>query len=328
MSNNLAGMRLLSRDGRTERVLVGTEGDDVIDGTDRNDTISSYGGNDTIHGNGGNDTIEAGGGDDTAFGGNGSDYLEGGLGMNTLDGGNGYDWVSYDEAGAGVTINLMEGTAGSAAGISDMLFDIEAAWGSNFGDAIYLNASGIAYGMRGNDMLYAGSGAATLDGGRGRDWLYGGSARDQLTGGSGRDWLQGGGNHDVLDGGRDSDVFTYTATSDSTGRRFDTINNIDCEEDKMHVPVDVTGVDASIEGGRLRIGDFDGDLSRAVNDTNLEANHAALYMPDRGSFVGMSFLIVDQNGVPGYQAASALGSGDLVIALPGEWDAPELSFFI
>jgi Ca2+-binding RTX toxin-like protein len=316
-----------SLDGATNKVFPGTEDDDLIVGTDRRDMISSYGGNDTLFGKGGNDTIEAGAGNDTAYGGIGDDYLEGGPGMNTIDGGRGYDWVSYNDATAGVYVNLASGHAESIDSV-DMLSNIEAAWGSNFNDTIYLNGAGIAYGMRGDDMLYAGSGNAVLDGGAGHDWLYGGAGRDMLTGGSGRDWLQGGGNRDTLDGGIGSDVFLYAMTSDSTGKMFDTINNIDCDHDKMHVPVDVTGVDASIDGGRLRIGDFDSDLMKAVNDGNLAANHAVLFMPDKGSLAGMTFLIVDQNGVAGYQAASALDDGDLVIALPGEMDAPAPDFFI
>src|ERR1700741_3046074 len=151
-----------SLDGATNKVFPGTEDDDLIVGTDRRDMISSYGGTDTLFGKGGDD------------------YLEGGAGMNTIDGGRGYDWVSYNDATAGVYVNLASGHAESIDSV-DMLSNIEAAWGSNFNDTIYLNGAGIAYGMRGDDMLYAGSGNAVLDGGAGHDWLYGGAGREMLT---------------------------------------------------------------------------------------------------------------------------------------------------
>jgi hypothetical protein len=56
----------------------------------------------------------------------------------------------------------------------------------------------IAYGRRGNDILFGGSGADVLLGGLGDDTLRGTAGNDYLDGGSGRDDLDGGADHDWL----------------------------------------------------------------------------------------------------------------------------------
>lgn len=85
-------------------VMVGTEGDDVIDVSagDRPDLVISYDGNDTIRtgpgddqicAGGGNDTIETGAGKDRIAAGSGNDSISAGAGDDTVYAGGGNDTV-------------------------------------------------------------------------------------------------------------------------------------------------------------------------------------------------------------------------------------------
>jgi hypothetical protein len=72
----------------------------------------------------------------------------------------------------------------------------------------------------------------------------------------------------------------------------------------------VTGIDSAITTGALTARRFDANLATAVNSTKLGAHHAVLFTPNAGTHSGDTFLIVDANGVAGYQA-----NADLVILL-------------
>ena len=61
------------------------------------------------------------------------------------------------------------------------------------------------YGSYGNDVLKAGTGAASLYGGSDNDLLYGGSGNDFLYGGKGNDYIVGGTGNDMLFGEYDND---------------------------------------------------------------------------------------------------------------------------
>lgn len=85
-------------------VMVGTDGDDVIDvsggdrpdfviGGDGNDTITTGGRADRICGGNGNDTITTGGGDDRVSGGSGNDTIDSGGGDDRVWAGSGTDTV-------------------------------------------------------------------------------------------------------------------------------------------------------------------------------------------------------------------------------------------
>jgi Ca2+-binding RTX toxin-like protein len=58
----------------------------------------------------------------------------------------------------------------------------------------------------GDDTLYGGSSATTLDGGDGNDVLFGGSGADSINGQSGADLIYGGGGNDTILGGSGSDT--------------------------------------------------------------------------------------------------------------------------
>ena len=105
-------------------------------------------------------------GDDSAnhlegYGGN--DQLSGGIGADRLDGGNGEDWVLYSASGAGVTVNLEDGTGKGGHAEDDVIVDVENVQGSNYQD--------ILIGDAGENFLLGLDGADRLDGGDGIDWV-------------------------------------------------------------------------------------------------------------------------------------------------------------
>ena len=129
-------------------------------------------------------------------------------------------------------------------------------------------------------------------------------------GGAGNDTFTGLGGKDTQTGAAGSDTFVYGAASHSTSRNYDTITDFDGSSDVLDLWFQVTGVDASITGGSVGSRRFDSDLASAVNSTKLAAHHAVLFTPSSGVPAGSKFLIVDANGVAGYQAGA-----DVVILL-------------
>jgi Ca2+-binding RTX toxin-like protein len=120
-------------------------------------------------------------GNDSLTGGSGSDTFTPGSGNDTVDGGAGTDVVSYsddglDQAGIatqGVSVNLATGQATDNWGGTDTLSNIENVVGSALDDVI-----------TGNDavnILNAGAGADTLDGGAGFDFAAYTNATSGLT---------------------------------------------------------------------------------------------------------------------------------------------------
>ena len=74
----------------------------------------------------------------------------------------------------------------------------------------------------------------------------------------------------------------------------------------------MTALNHALNTGGLSSANFDGDLEAAVNSSHLGIHHAVLFKPDSGNLAGAQFLIVDCNGVAGYQTDE-----DLVIRLDG-----------
>ena len=103
-----------------------------------NDTFGGTSGNDSVLGENGNDSILGIDGNDILDGGNGADTLEGGAGDDRLNGGEGFDWVSYANAGGGVSVvadSLGNGNATGADG-NDVLISIQGVTGSAFNDTL------------------------------------------------------------------------------------------------------------------------------------------------------------------------------------------------
>ena len=68
------------------------------------------------------------------------------------------------------------------------------------------------------------------------------------------------------------------------------------------MPGTVSAVDAAVTTGALSTATFDSDLAAAVGASQLGAGHAVVFTPNSGTLSGDHFLIVDANGVAGYQA--------------------------
>lgn len=139
---------------------------------------------DQLTGNARANALEGMDGNDNLYGGGASDTLVGGAGDDLIDGGSGSDTASYQNAGAGVTVNLSIGGAQNTGGDGvDTLIAIENLIGSAFNDAL----TGSALANR----------------------IEGGNGNDSLNGGGGNDWLQGGAGNDVMNGGLGIDTASY-----------------------------------------------------------------------------------------------------------------------
>jgi Ca2+-binding RTX toxin-like protein len=116
--------------GLNDRIIYGTNGNDVLTGTgifgkyynnngnhtyylgDGNDIVTAGSGNDTIFGGAGDDTLNGGDGSNTIRGEGGNDYLTGGNGLNKFFGGSGNDTLV-----GGTGKNLFKGSDGNRGGI-------------------------------------------------------------------------------------------------------------------------------------------------------------------------------------------------------------------
>jgi Ca2+-binding RTX toxin-like protein len=155
----------------------------------------------------------------------------------------------------------------------------------------------------------------TFDGSAERDGyflLLGGDDHDELIGGRGNDDLYGGGSGDTLVPGPGNDLIVYTGPSQSGGSRYDMIHGFDFDGvDRFQMDFVPSAIDDTINTGTLSPLSFEADLAAAVNDGNLAPGHAVLFRPDEGLLAGERFLIVDVNGVAGWQS----GGVDLVVRL-------------
>ena len=200
----------------SSNLIVGDEFINVLLGTPGNDTILGLGANDT---------------------------LIGGLGGDILDGGGGSDMASYQNAVAGLTIDLGVPTNNTGEAAGDTYISIEDLRGSAWDDQLFGddNLVGIA------SYLEGGEGADYLDGRLGPDFasyrsaavgltaslansaintgeaagdiyvsienLEGGAHDDTLIGDNFNNFLHGGGGADTLEGGAGSDTADYFFSS-------------------------------------------------------------------------------------------------------------------
>jgi Ca2+-binding RTX toxin-like protein len=294
-----------------------TDGKLVILGGAGNDTLTSGAGDDTLSGGAGDDTLIAPkGGNDTIAGGDGNDTIRMGAFLTAadhIDGGSGADQ-------AWLTGNYAHGLTFSAT----TMINVETlVLGSGYSYTLTTNDATVAAGQTltvdgstlkaGDVLVFDGSaetdGRFSVLGGAGNDVLTGGKGSDTLTGGDGNDTLIGGGGGDVLSGGSGHNSFVYDAVADATGPGFDTISQFNVKTDTIDLWFQVTGLDHTVSGGALTQGSFDADLAAALGASQLHAGHAVLFAPTSGDYVGETFLVVDANGIAGYQAGQ-----DLVIA--------------
>jgi len=127
----------------------------------------------------------------TLDGGDGDDLLISTDSMDSLAGGSGNDTVSYENASAGVTVDLMTNTVDGDA-FGDWISGIENVIGSDF-----------------DDSLIGGTGGGSFDGGAGDDWF------EKSASGVG----------DTIAGGSGLDIVDYGAVPAATGVTVDLSNN-------------------------------------------------------------------------------------------------------
>jgi Ca2+-binding RTX toxin-like protein len=186
-----SGIHNFTRDDfdRTDFVIVGTGGNDVITGTEDADRVFAAGGNDQVFGLGGDDELN---------GGDGNDLLEGGPGgFDILNGDLGDDALSLATSDAGVA---------SGGGGNDTLT----------GSDVIFSFSDLK-GEDGNDTLQAGAWGANMDGGNGADRMISGIGDDQMVGGRDENF--------ELDG--QEDLFVYGADDWGSDTLFDFEDGVD-----------------------------------------------------------------------------------------------------
>lgn len=229
---NLAGGRYndhLTGDASDNR-LVGGLGDDDLNGGDGNDLLVGGSGADHLDGGDGNDTVSyissqaygvfvslaagtafVGDAQDDTFAGienltgtSFDDLIEGDGGDNVLKGGVGTDFLSYEHAAGGVTVNLAVKTAQATGGAgTDTVSGFENLIGSGSADTLTGNS--------GDNFIMGGAGDDIVKGGFGNDMLEGGLGNDKAFGGAGSDTFVYAIN--AFDGGKDH-VFDYVAGED------------------------------------------------------------------------------------------------------------------
>ena len=253
-----------------------------------------------ITGNDGANRLDGGGEDDALAGRAGSDTLIGGSGTDTLDGGAGDDtYVNplgdtiIESAGGGLD-SVQSDASFTLPDEVERLFLTGAADIDGTGNALANQVIGNA----GNNVLSGLGSNDTLSGGAGFDTLLGGDGADQLRGGTQRDkYIPG------VDA--DADTLIFNILNDSTGIGRDVITRADFDgEDRIDLPVAPTAIAAAIAVGTLSTTNFNADLAAAVNAAALPAGQAVLFDPSGGNLdvAGMVYLVVDANGVAGYQA--------------------------
>ncbi|KQV56489.1 MULTISPECIES: hypothetical protein [unclassified Caulobacter] len=153
--------------------LTGDADANMMVGGEGNDIVSGGKGDDTLWGSAGNDTLD---------GGDGDDYLVGGAGDDIVKGGAGWDWSSYEDATAGVTVDLNKTTAQNTGGGGiDTLSGVEHLYGTKFNDTLTGDAKdNYLWGDAGDDKLYGGAGDDHLSGGVGVNIIDGGAGFDTV----------------------------------------------------------------------------------------------------------------------------------------------------
>lgn len=286
--NGAAGDSLIG--GAGHDLIYGRDGDDVtLQGGEGNDTINGGGGADSLSGHADNDRLNGDDGADVLVGSDGDDTLVGGDGADTMHGGFGNDTFYTDG-----TDTITDG--GPSAGI-DRVYSAADFSLAALPDFEHVNLKGPAA------FNATGNGSANE--------LTGNSNPNVLSGGDGADTLIGGFGKDTLSPGNDTHVDHIRADSPnhSSDTLRDLVKNFDANEDKFDLVVSV--VDVQTVSGSLSEGSFNQNLA-SILDGILVAGSAVVLDPNGGNLnqAGMVYLIVDGNGVAGYQPG-----GDYVFQL-------------
>jgi Ca2+-binding RTX toxin-like protein len=203
--------------------LHGSAFNDTLIGDAKDNIIIGDAGADTISGGKGGDTLWGSAGADALDGGDGDDWLVGGAGDDVIKGGAGSDWASYEDATAGVKVDLTKTTAQDTGGAGkDTLSGVENLWGSAFDDTLTGDA--------GSNYLFGAAGNDTLTGGAGDDFFAGGAGVNVLDGGDGNDTID----YAMSDVGVDIDLTRNTATSRTDATIKDTLSSIELVTGSTH----------------------------------------------------------------------------------------------
>lgn len=198
-NNGLIAIQVIANTSATTNIQIdGTNSSDSIEGSSGNDTINGLAGadtliggdgNDWLNGNEGNDILMGGAGDDRISGDTGNDYIDAGAGTNwilssagvdTYVGGDGGDTIFFEDAPAGISIDLSTGKIlNDGYGNAETAINIDAVHGSSFNDVIRLKSTGgYVFARAGNDNL---SGSGGFVPGSGNDTVTGDGAYDGVT---------------------------------------------------------------------------------------------------------------------------------------------------
>ncbi len=193
---------------------------ETIEGTQGDDTFFNANSNDyELHGGKGNDTLNGGtnwnrlhgdAGDDHLVGSGAGNIFDGGAGADIMTGGAASsDTISYGDATAGITLDLLNLALNKGDAKGDSFSSIERFYGSNFVDKIYgTNGHDDFYAAEGNDKIDGRGGADEIDGAGGSDTVNGGEGDDTLDGSYGDDKLMGDAGNDMLDGSYQNDTLS------------------------------------------------------------------------------------------------------------------------
>ena len=285
-------------------------------------------GNLALTGGAGPDSFWAGAVHSVINGGGGDDDIDLSAGVNIVDGGAGDDLItvrrpiataSTFDGGTGTNTLAFWGdfTAGQVIG---------AHWATNIGEIKFTN--GYSYSVNLQDgivaaghtlTLYAAfltpTDHATINGSHltaGNLYLQGGHGSDTLIGGAGNDSFQGGNGADTMTGGAGGDLYFFETVGESTGATFDRITDFNTATDHLYFGHAVAHIDPTVTGGAVAASNFDAKVAAAVGATYLNAGDAVLFKPSAGYLTGHTLLIVDHNGVAGYQAGA-----DYVVDITG-----------
>ena len=271
--------------GSGNDTYIDVEGDTIVElsggGTDtvESSTSASLAGiahveNMTLTGSG---NIDATGNDlaNVITGNSGNNRLTGGAGADTLIGGAGND--TYVDPTGDTMVEMSGG--GTDTVESSVTFSISGI--SHIENLILTGGANIAgTGNYGNNVIQGNAGANALRGNLGAD---------------------------TMDGGAGVDTFVYRGVAESTGAGRDVIQNMDLRNEKFDFGTDKpVSIAASVLAGALNEASFDADLAAAIGAGELGAHQAVLFAANSGTpeLMSQRFLIVDVNGIAGYQAGA------------------------
>jgi Ca2+-binding RTX toxin-like protein len=330
--------------GQTLTVGESSSATDLTDGiyfdgsaeTDGNFNLANTGGVDTLIGGAGNDVFDVGGKNtvagtiDTVEGGAGNDIFNGSsiysANAVTIDGGAGNDTLTLQTSSQDHYRSGLKFAANSLTGVETVSLTALPAFTTRTvaGISITMNDHNVAAGatmtidghglIAGAPLVFDGSaetdGHFVVIGGTDNDAITGGALSDTISGGAGNNTITGGGGGDLITTSGSADILVYGGAADSTSTGFDIVTDFNVAHDKFDLPGTVAGISATVASGALDAAHFDADLAAALDASHLAASNAVIYTPNSGSFAGKTFLVVDLNGVAGYQAGH-----DLVVEL-------------